>query len=596
MYIHPDAQGKKSEVDKDTKAVVDICNHIIPYFHQTYFRRYVEDYKKYLWYKWDRQKLIMDWQSNIHIPLVATYADTMYNSLYDSKMKFNILSDNKSLSVLLNKAFDRDNNWRNTVLDAAREAIITGKGFVKPYLDIDKKKIVIGGKDYWKTTKMPQMAYVSIFDVFYDYNTTIEDSAFVIERHILWESAIKKRYGRYLEGKEDKDKYLEGIISSCPIRFSDYDYNRVKNILSYEEDIVKNKRVADVSITNTVWERNRLEQQLRWVDSTSSIDTHNNIFAVDFKKNRKFEVLEYRDEDKMLVFIDGKLLVKVPQSKFTGRVYDISFGRVPGTSDSTGIASNVWDLQVTINTLQNIFLDGLKMDAAPMFEQIGWLNQMLGKKNTIEYSPYKIIPTNTAGSLKKIELGLGWFEPINANQFLEWVAEKRIWVNEYITGGQGKVERVAGWVELIYNQYKSRLMPITDSINQVMSNIAKEYLIMFAQYFTKEELTKIGLEEEYTIEQIVNEENVTFTLTALALLEKEELFSHLLENMPSFVGLINWARGENISVKELIRAILTKEVDMEKILNAEPQQEMQPWMEWQQQMSGLQSMAQQARY
>ena len=72
----------QTALDKRTQDIIDLCNHIIPYFHNTKFRRYIEDYKKYLGYKWDRQLLIKDWQTNIFIPLVATYADTMSGRLY----------------------------------------------------------------------------------------------------------------------------------------------------------------------------------------------------------------------------------------------------------------------------------------------------------------------------------------------------------------------------------------------------------------------------------------------------------------------------------------------------------------------------------
>ena len=149
------------------------------------------------------------------------------------------------------------------------------------------------------------------------------------------------------------------------------------------------------------------------------------------------------------------------------------------------------------------------------------------------------------------------------------MASKRVWVNEYIIWGQGKVERVSGWVDLIFNQYKSKLMPVTNSVNRAMAWIAKSFLVMFAKYYTKQELTKMWLTADTSIEDLINEDGITFQLTSLALLEKEEWVKDLLDNLGPIGNFMGWIDSPNINAKELLRAILTKEVDLEKLIPAD---------------------------
>lgn len=578
--------------DDHTQAVIDICSNVIPYFTNTFFSRYVNDYKLYLWYKWDRAKKILPWQTNINMPIVPAIVDTMYSSMYDSKMKFNLNGWVEWQDVLLNKAFDYKNNWRNVLLQSVKEAIITGKWFLKAYFNHHTDKIIINWTDYWATVKRPELSYISIFDVFYDYNSSIEDSPFQIERHILSRKSIMKRYKSLITkavknwtlNEQMAESYIDWVLKDKDCRrFSNYDYNRVRNILAYEDLIVKEMKDTNAYIDTTVWERNKATNWAIWVaEQHSSIDHLNNIFWVDFDTNKVYEVIEYRDDNNFTVIIDGKKLFNKKESNIVRTLFDISFNAIPWTSDSTGIASNIWDIQTMINTLQNIFLDWLKMNTSPMYEQVGWLNQMLWNKNKVVYEPFKIIPTNTAWALKKIEMWLWWFEPVNAVQFLEWVAEKRVWVNEYIIWGQGKVERVSGWVDLIYNQYKSKLMPVTNSVNQAMAWVAKAFLIMYATYFTKDELNELWLTEDFNVKDLINEEWVTFQLTSLALLEKEEWIKHLMDNLWALSQFVMWSNWPNINTKELVRAILTKEVDIDKLVpESEPKPQFSP-SQWQQ--------------
>jgi len=558
------------------QAVKDLCKNVIPYFETTFFNRYIDDYKNYLGYTWDRQWVIEDWQTNVFFPMIPAIVDTMFASMYDSKIKFRVEWDGiEWTDAVLNHAFDYEHSWKDALMEAIKECLIAGKGYMKPVFTKYKEIKMVNWVDYWHEMKRPTLNYVSIFNVFYDYNSTLQNSPFTIERYILSRRQIVKSYASNVTAP-DTSAY---ITSVCALkdkeRYSEYDINRVKHIIAYE------KMIAKWSLDTIIPTNERRHET--W-ESGQTIEGRNNVYAIDFEKNMKYEVIEYNDEDGTVILVDWNLLYnKINTIKTNATlITDISFNKIPWTSDSTWVATNLGELQQITNTLYNIYLDNLKIQISPMFEQVGWLNQMLGKKNKIVYSPYKVIPTNTPWSLRKIELWVAGFEPINTIQFIEQFAEKRSGVNEYIMWGQGKVERIAGWVDLIFNQYKSKLMPLTNSINNSMWFIAKAMLMMYATNYTEQELKELWLVDKLDYFKFLNEKNVTFHLSSLSLLTEEEGIKNLTESLSLLWPYLQWPNGMNINTKELIRWILKRNVDVDEILNApEPQAPAPIWpVQW----------------
>lgn len=555
------------------KKVMDLCKQTIPYFEKTFFNRYIQDYKDYLWYKADRQREIQDWQTNVVFPLISWMVDTMYASIYDSKFKFTLTWDwIKWTDKLLNHAFDYEWKGKQALMDAAKECIITGKWFLEPYFMYYKEKKVVRGKNYWRVIKRPVVDYVSIFDVFYDYNGTVEESPFIIKRSILSKQGIIKRY--WVKLWWNANAIVEAITSSDVVeQYSQYDINRVKHIIAYEE-MIKNSKTPLITMIPTFRDR--------WYSEQDTIDSRNNVFAVDFKKNAVYEVIEHNDDTTTTVLVDGKLLFSKPRTLWLSwpLIQSFSFNQIPWTSDSLWISSMNRDNQMVSNSLFNIYLDNLKMQIAPMFESVWWMNSFLGNKNKIEYSPYKVVPTNTPWSLRKVDLWIGWFEPVNAIQFMSTVSRERVGINEYVMWVQGKVERVAWWVDMLFNQFKSRLMPLTNSINTGMWRIAKIILLMYATYYKEAELQELGLEDSLDIAKFLDEKNVKFQLSSLNLLENEEKLEYLNANLMNLAWLRQdetWA--PTINTQELVKALLTKEIDIDAILTPKeiPQQQFNQW-------------------
>lgn len=551
------------------KKVMDLCRQTIPYFEKTFFNRYIQDYKDYLGYKADRQREIQDWQTNVVFPLISWMVDTMYASIYDSKFKFTLTWDwIKWTDKLLNHAFDYEWKGKQALMDAAKECIITWKWFLEPYFMYYKEKKVVRGKNYWRIIKRPVVDYVSIFDVFYDYNGTVEDSPFIIKRSILSKQGIIKRYWAKLWW--NANAIVEAITSSDVVeQYSQYDINRVKHIIAYEE-MIKNSKTPLITMIPTYREQ--------WYSEQDTIDSRNNVFAVDFKKNAVYEVIEHNDDTTTTVLVDGKLLFSKPRTLWLSwpLIQSFSFNQIPWTSDSLWISSMNKDNQMVSNSLFNIYLDNLKMQIAPMFESVWWMNSFLWNKNKIEYSPYKVVPTNTPWSLRKVELWIWWFEPVNAIQFMSTVSRERVGINEYVMWVQGKVERVAWWVDMLFNQFKSRLMPLTNSINTWMGRIAKIILLMYATYYKESELKELWLEDSLDMNRFLDERNIKFQLSSLSLLENEEKLEYLNNNLMNLAWLRQdetWA--PTINTQELVKALLTKEIDIDAILTPKEIQQQQ---------------------
>gem|GEM_PF-4957073 len=140
------------------------------------------------------------------------------------------------------------------------------------------------------------MNYVSIFNVFYDYNTTLQNSTFTIERYIMSKKQILKNYASKLNN-ENANQYITSICNQKDKkRYSEYDVNRIKHIIAYE-DMIGSSNLSTVIPTTEMRSANNL-------NTPNSIEGRNTVYAIDFDKNNVYEVIEYNDEEGTVVLID----------------------------------------------------------------------------------------------------------------------------------------------------------------------------------------------------------------------------------------------------------------------------------------------------
>ena len=78
-----------SDEIKDLDNIKQVIYSTMLEFHNYDFPKYIQNYKKYLWFVWDRVWSIdTSWQSNVSYPLVASSIDTMFGNLFDFWYEF----------------------------------------------------------------------------------------------------------------------------------------------------------------------------------------------------------------------------------------------------------------------------------------------------------------------------------------------------------------------------------------------------------------------------------------------------------------------------------------------------------------------------
>lgn len=145
-------------------------------------------------------------------------------------------------------------------------------------------------------------------------------------------------------------------------------------------------------------------------------------------------------------------------------------------------------------------------------------------------------------------------------------------------GGNGSVERVSGGIDMKFNQYKSKLTPITDSIDQMMGNVARSWIMMFFRFFTKDELSKRNVNvaeindekgrfQSFSINgidvrDVIDENQISFTYNSLDRLTKENSRSTLVEAFPAIAQYM----PDKVNMAEMIKVFTGQDFDPQKII------------------------------
>jgi hypothetical protein len=227
----------------------------------------------------------------------------------------------------------------------------------------------------------------------------------------------------------------------------------------------------------------------------------------------------------------------------------------------------------------------------PMFK-VSW-NLPMWKNGTLDFKAFKAFRTNGTQDIEKIQLWVQDFAPMNFMQMVEATWLKESWMNNYVTGWGWSIERTQAWVDVKFNQYKSKLTPLTDSIDQLMWNIARSWIIMFFKFYTKEELLKVWITiqdvyvkdstwkeifDTYTVnwidlKTIIDENNISFTYNSLDKITKENARDTIIMNLQYMLQYI----PRQIDMTELWKLLSWKDFNPEKILTEE-----KPWYNKQQ--------------
>lgn len=568
-------------IDKKRRDRESLIQTTIMDFENYVFPKYLDNYKVYLWFILDRAAEIEAWQSNVDYPLVAATVDTMFANLYDFGYKFNI--DENKIREECNRSFDFRQCWKQTIASVWKEAILIWKAFCRDFF----LKEPIEEEFFWEKIfteiKRPTMEYISIFDVFYDRSYWIEKSPYTIIRtYTTWDDILSK--GRRLwnrelnkckteEEREEKRKSIESLISNILTQakhadtqpFSYYNCNNIKD-LSNVSPLLLNKLRSWSKIS---WSYVNLP--MRKLDDKSM---ENNIFLN--KNKTTYEFVVYSDWEEVCYYVNWLILYEWKKEYNIWEIREIIFSEIPWSNNSQWIWDSLAGLQNIINWMWNAFLDNIKLQLSDMYEVV-W-NSPFVRNWKIDFKKFWALKVNTPNSIRRLELWVKDFTPINSIQLLVEFAQQRSWVNQYILWGQGRAERVSWGIDIIINQYKSKLTPITDSINRMMTNISRSWIMMLLKYYTEEELAKkeIFIEKKYDdkwkfitinvnwkdIKDIIDEDKISFSFDALYKVEMENN-RNILKEMFQYV--LQYAQ-DKVNLAAYFKALLWQPFTMDEII------------------------------
>ena len=558
------------------------------------WNKWASAYRNYFMYKLDRALLIKDFQTNIKSPVVKMYVDAMWTGLYDNVINFRVVGRDREdqkkaddVKAFLEWGFSASNS-RMELMQAIKEALICGPGYLKIGF-LDKEKKIEYKKWLKKVTKVtkeqyPYIKYVPVFNLFIDPTVkTFEESPYVFERNVMTVEAFKKYYGNYFN---DKTEAIIKYALANPYYFSWYDYNKIKHAAFWDEREIKRFFFNYTENNNNDW-------------GTFDIFTQN---YLSFEQNSKYvEVIEYWSDDKHCTMVNGKVFLDednpLPLKK---KPYvDIEYNKAPGLAFGSWLGVTLEDIQNITDELLNLQMDNTKFQIAPMFQKLKWSAMFSQDANGLLYEPFKVVEVNTPEWMHRLELGSPEFTGVDMIQFLLQLWEMSEWLNSYSMWYQNKVERSATWVSALVQAFKSRLLPLVESMNQALAKIAEMWtataVVMMDDMIAIRQMGKDGkpVFKDITIDDLVGKYDIEFDAQALKSATREIKRDQLLQLLNT---AINWWVDPNtgeyfIDMRELWREIIdsfemsqdlvmnSKEVNKEKtksmILQAKSEQQVQ---------------------
>ena len=487
-----------------------ILQTIKSHYELNVWPKWITWYKNYLLYKQDRQQKILDFQTNIKLPIVKMFVDTMWTSVYDNTLDLKVSGrnpdDQKNADAMLNYTqwWFAVSNSRRHLMQTIKEAMILWNGYGKIWF-IDNTTTIQYNKWTKKVSKeikeqYPYIKYVSAFNVFHDPTVEyMEDSRYIIERKIMHQKDIIEQYRVFVPEIEK----LCLAPKESAYYFFQYDFNRIKYLAFWNREPIKAfMQFGTIENDYTIFWKNYL--------------------TVDFKKEYH-EVIEYWEDNVFILILDWTPIYDwdnpLPIKKKP--YFDIHYNKIPWIPFGQWMATSLEDIQETADTIFNLTIDNIKLQVAPMFSKMKWWDLFQFGEWKLEYTPFGVVEVNTPDWLQRLQLWTPDFSWTNMMQFLMQLWEMSEWVNSYAVWYQNKVERSATWVSALVQAYKSRLLPLTESLNMALSKIAEMWWIIWVTILPETIQVRIQTEEwktkfaEITMEDILGKFDIEFDAQSL---------------------------------------------------------------------------------
>lgn len=532
-------EQKKMAYSTDNE-VERVLDSIKTYYEWHLWNSWIKAYKNYFWNKTDRAAKIKSFQTNVVFNQVKTQVDSMWTWIYDNVINFRVLGRNKDDHAKADDVKSFLEWWfaasrsNKELMSAAKESLICWNGYWEiGYISVKDK---VEYKKWMETKKMdikeqyPFIKHIDNFNIFHDPTVAdMEDSAFVCVRRIMNKKTVYKKYFKQVDNI--KTKMLSAMKD--PNYFSDYDYSRIKHSLFWSEQASNGLLTTTTTTEFDIWKKNYLSV---WYE------------------DQYIEVIEYWEDDRMCILFNWHLVAdwKNPLPIKKKPFFTLVYNQVPWIAYGIWLWQALDDVQKVWTEILNLSIDNIKLQIWPMFQKMKWWdvfqNMGKGQRDTLVYSPFKVIETNTPNAITRLDLWTPDFSWIQFMQYLEQLGEKTEWMNAYASWWQGKVERSAAWVTALVQASKSRLLPLTESINRALSKIAEIWITIAVVKMDEDIIVRVTSDswkvsfKGINVEWLIWKYDIEFSAQSLKSASREIKRAQLNEIMQT---AISWATDPN---------------------------------------------------
>lgn len=506
--------------------LASVIKGMIDYYENYIFPRKIEIIKMKYLDAMDRyfqmKKMWLSYRSNRVFPLIASIHDTFVSNLYEIDVMPRAIARNKNDKEATEQAqnfFDWAKElselddkeapiWSESALIGTsywRSGFLSRKDVVKY-----RKKWVVKTSEV--TINKPTVDHVSFFQLFYDchwsdfYNTPRK-----AYRYIDSFKSVASKYSFLFKDEEEIAKKKMYILKDTP--FSTMDYTRIYNSKNYENAMCSVKTQKDYD---------------DW--------TQRKIFEINYSENELVEVVEYWEDDKFVLFINGKIYYDdvSPYPFNSDPFHIIVHEKVPWSIQWIGIGDKLLDLQKQVNTVYCGVEDAMRMHLYPMYKvsKGAMKDAKWQTPKKITYIPEWVLEDATPTAN-------GWIDPIRfvdfnfiqaAKQYLQDLISQAYeisWVNSYTQWGQWKVERSAAGIAQRTAVTRTRLQWIISSLNKFHARLFNQWLAIAVTLFDDDFSVRVIDEnwieawKEINLESILNKFDVVAESEANRLATKE---------------------------------------------------------------------------
>lgn len=466
-------------------AVAKYLHWLVPkvfdYFDMNFWSWKITWYKKYIWYAWDRQFALeskwQSWRSNIVTPLTRTFADALYNRIFDSEFTIDVYATTPSWSKPYKVKIDWEevewspkksvealNEWCYITSDidtnikrAAKDSVNTWDWFWRVDMDVADEYISWlndSKNNWWKaSTKWYELKkcsaiaeYIPWEEIIYDAHKDFDESEFVGRRRIESEAKFKSRRSRLFDMSDKTFDYINKEWNKN--LFFSKDYSKFRNLKQYE-DLLKN---------NSFW---FVETDIYGLDDENLKD--------------KWETYEHWTKDTLTVCRNGYILYDWPNPYWdTIPFVHLWLWISPNQWVNDGICQLLYSIQILYDLVYNWYADYLKRHYNPMYmstwaQRIEWF-----ETGYLDREPYKIIKNLWEGKVERLDLWDDVSNGFSMLQSLYEMASQITGITRYTWAGawQG-VERSPRAADYQVQITLEVLKPIVSSISRALDRTSK---------------------------------------------------------------------------------------------------------------------------